>query len=113
MVWKLAAGGSSSSTLVWEDVWVIVARPATALRLSNPCPSFLCRLQVFVGDCINAGIYCLSPSILDRIEPRPTSIEKEVRVGAADVAPCQHGSRRARLEPSAQRRCQLEGPHQY
>jgi mannose-1-phosphate guanylyltransferase len=31
-----------------------------------------------VGDKINAGIYCLSPSILDRIQPRPTSIEKEV-----------------------------------
>ena len=34
--------------------------------------------QVFVGDKINAGIYCLSPKILDRIEPRPTSIEKEI-----------------------------------
>lgn len=32
----------------------------------------------FVGDRINAGIYCLSPAVLDRIEPRPTSIEKEV-----------------------------------
>ena len=35
------------------------------------------RLQVFVGDKINAGIYCLSPAVLDRIEMRPTSIEKE------------------------------------
>lgn len=34
-------------------------------------------LQVFVGDKINAGIYCLSPAVLDRIEMRPTSIEKE------------------------------------
>jgi hypothetical protein len=34
--------------------------------------------QTFVGDKINAGIYCLSPSILNRIEPRPTSIENEV-----------------------------------
>ena len=56
----------------------------------RPCPP--CRpAQVFVGDCINAGIYCLSPSILDRIEPRPTSIEKEVRrlpaaAAAAEVA---------------------------
>lgn len=33
--------------------------------------------QVFVGDKINAGIYCLSPAVLDRIEMRPTSIEKE------------------------------------
>ena len=34
-------------------------------------------VQVFVGDKINAGIYCLSPAVLDRIEMRPTSIEKE------------------------------------
>jgi NDP-sugar pyrophosphorylase family protein len=34
-------------------------------------------VQTFVGDKINAGIYCLSPSVLDRIEMRPTSIEKE------------------------------------
>ena len=33
--------------------------------------------QVFVGDKINAGIYVLSPKVLDRIELRPTSIEKE------------------------------------
>jgi mannose-1-phosphate guanylyltransferase len=31
-----------------------------------------------VGDKINAGIYCVSPKVLDRIELRPTSIEKEV-----------------------------------
>jgi len=30
-----------------------------------------------VGDRINAGIYCLSPEVLNRIENRPTSIEKE------------------------------------
>ena len=30
-----------------------------------------------MGDKINAGIYCLSPAVLDRIEMRPTSIEKE------------------------------------
>ena len=34
-------------------------------------------LQAFVGDKINAGIYILSPKVLDRIELRPTSIEKE------------------------------------
>ena len=34
-------------------------------------------VQIFVGDKINAGIYCLSPAVLDRIEMRPTSIEKE------------------------------------
>ena len=35
-------------------------------------------LQVFVGDRINAGIYLINPSVLARIEPRPTSIEKEI-----------------------------------
>lgn len=37
-----------------------------------------CTSQEFVGDKINAGIYCVSPKILDRIPLRPTSIEKEV-----------------------------------
>ncbi|KAF0501948.1 mannose-1-phosphate guanyltransferase [Gigaspora margarita] len=32
----------------------------------------------FVGNKINAGIYILNPSVLDRIELKPTSIEKEV-----------------------------------
>lgn len=34
-------------------------------------------MQNFVGDKINAGIYILDPKVLDRIELRPTSIEKE------------------------------------
>ena len=34
-------------------------------------------MQTFVGDKINAGIYILSPQVLERIELRPTSIEKE------------------------------------
>jgi NDP-sugar pyrophosphorylase family protein len=38
---------------------------------------FPSRAQIFVGDKINAGIYCLSPAVLERIEMRPTSIEKE------------------------------------
>lgn len=38
---------------------------------------FVEKPQTFVGDRINAGIYCLSPGVLDRIENRPTSIEKE------------------------------------
>ncbi|EFN59637.1 hypothetical protein CHLNCDRAFT_133102 [Chlorella variabilis] len=44
----------------------------------NKVERFVEKPQVFVGDKINAGIYCLSPKILDRIEPRPTSIEKEI-----------------------------------
>jgi len=41
-------------------------------------PLVACVSQEFVGDKINAGIYCCSPKLLDRIELRPTSIEKEV-----------------------------------
>lgn len=44
----------------------------------NKVERFVEKPQTFVGDSINAGIYCLSPSVLARIEPRPTSIEKEV-----------------------------------
>jgi len=39
---------------------------------------FVEKPQVFVGNRINAGIYVLNPSVLNRIEPKPTSIEKEV-----------------------------------
>lgn len=39
---------------------------------------FVEKPQEFVGDRINAGIYLLSPGVFDRIELRPTSIEKEV-----------------------------------
>ena len=46
---------------------------------------FVEKPQVFVGDRINAGIYCLSPQVLDRIENRPTSIEKETFPAVAAV----------------------------
>jgi len=39
---------------------------------------FVEKPQIFVGNRINAGIYIFNPAILDRIEPKPTSIEKEV-----------------------------------
>ncbi|XP_062522908.1 mannose-1-phosphate guanyltransferase beta-A-like [Corticium candelabrum] len=39
---------------------------------------FVEKPQVFVSNKINAGIYIFNPAILDRIEPKPTSIEKEV-----------------------------------
>jgi mannose-1-phosphate guanylyltransferase len=39
---------------------------------------FVEKPKVFVGNKINAGIYLLNPSVLDRIELKPTSIEKEV-----------------------------------
>jgi len=39
---------------------------------------FVEKPEMFVGNKINAGIYLLNPTVLDRIEVRPTSIEKEV-----------------------------------
>ena len=40
--------------------------------------NFVEKPQEFVSNKINAGIYIFKPSILDRIEVKPTSIEKEV-----------------------------------
>jgi len=45
---------------------------------------FVEKPQVFVGNRINAGIYIFNPHILTRIEPRPTSIEKEIFPKMAD-----------------------------
>uniref|UniRef100_A0A0D6QWW3 mannose-1-phosphate guanylyltransferase n=1 Tax=Araucaria cunninghamii TaxID=56994 RepID=A0A0D6QWW3_ARACU len=39
---------------------------------------FVEKPKMFVGNKINAGIYLLNPSVLDRIPLKPTSIEKEV-----------------------------------
>lgn len=39
---------------------------------------FVEKPQIFVGNRINAGIYIFNPQILDRIELKPTSIEKEI-----------------------------------
>ena len=39
---------------------------------------FVEKPQTFVGNHINAGLYCLSPAVLKRIPLAPTSIEKEV-----------------------------------
>ncbi|KAL3681025.1 hypothetical protein R1sor_023981 [Riccia sorocarpa] len=39
---------------------------------------FVEKPQTFVGNKINAGIYLLNPSTLQRVELRPTSMEKEV-----------------------------------
>ncbi|CAH8330877.1 unnamed protein product [Eruca vesicaria subsp. sativa] len=40
--------------------------------------SFVEKPKHFVGDKINAGIYLLNPSVLDRIELKRTSVEKEI-----------------------------------
>ncbi|KAI9140603.1 mannose-1-phosphate guanyltransferase Mpg1 [Paraphysoderma sedebokerense] len=45
---------------------------------STAIDRFVEKPQTFVSNKINAGIYIFNPSILDRIEPRPTSIEKEI-----------------------------------
>ena len=39
---------------------------------------FVEKPKVYVGNRINAGIYIFNPEILDRIQPKPTSIEKEI-----------------------------------
>jgi len=44
---------------------------------SSQIDRFVEKPVEFVGNRINAGIYMLNPSVLERIELRPTSIEKE------------------------------------
>jgi len=39
---------------------------------------FVEKPQIYVGNKINAGLYIFNPSILNRIEVKPTSIEKEI-----------------------------------
>lgn len=51
---------------------VIVHKPN-----SSQIDRFVEKPVTFVGNRINAGIYILNPSVLDIIELRPTSIEKE------------------------------------
>jgi len=45
---------------------------------------FVEKPKIYVGNKINAGIYIFNPPILDRIEARPTSIEKEIFPKMAD-----------------------------
>ena len=40
--------------------------------------NFVEKPQEFVSNKINAGLYIFKPSVLNRIEIKPTSIEKEV-----------------------------------
>jgi mannose-1-phosphate guanylyltransferase len=39
---------------------------------------FVEKPKIYVGNKINAGLYIFNPSVLDRIQPKPTSIEKEI-----------------------------------
>jgi mannose-1-phosphate guanylyltransferase len=52
---------------------VVVHKPDHHSRIDR----FVEKPVEFVGNRINAGIYILNPSVLDRIELRPTSIEQE------------------------------------
>lgn len=52
---------------------VVVHKPDHASRIDR----FVEKPIEFVGNRINAGIYVLNPSVLKRIELRPTSIEQE------------------------------------
>ncbi|WVO17320.1 mannose-1-phosphate guanyltransferase [Cryptococcus depauperatus] len=52
---------------------VIVTKPN-----STVIDRFVEKPVEFVGNRINGGIYIFNPSVLDRIELRPTSIEKEI-----------------------------------
>jgi mannose-1-phosphate guanylyltransferase len=45
---------------------------------SGQINSFVEKPQEYVSNKINAGMYIFSPSILHRIQLRPTSIEKEI-----------------------------------
>jgi mannose-1-phosphate guanylyltransferase len=39
---------------------------------------FVEKPQVFISNKINAGLYLFNTSMIDRIENRPTSIEREI-----------------------------------
>lgn len=52
---------------------VVVHKPSHPSRIDR----FVEKPVEFVGNRINAGIYILNPSVLERIELRPTSIEQE------------------------------------
>ncbi|KAK9123871.1 hypothetical protein Sjap_013473 [Stephania japonica] len=72
-----AHGGEASIMVTKVDepskYGVVVMEEATGM-----VEKFVEKPKIFVGNKINAGIYLLNPSVLDRIQLRPTSIEKEV-----------------------------------
>ena len=45
---------------------------------TNKIDKFVEKPQVFISNKINAGLYLFNVSIIDRIENRPTSIEREI-----------------------------------
>ncbi|XP_078428065.1 glucose-1-phosphate adenylyltransferase family protein [Wolffia australiana] len=77
MTFHAAHGGEASIMVTKVDepskYGVVVMEEET-----GKVEKFVEKPKIFVGNKINAGIYLLNPSVLDRIELRPTSIEKEV-----------------------------------
>ena len=51
---------------------------------TNKIERFVEKPQVFISNKINAGLYLFNTSIIDRIENRPTSIEREIFPKMAD-----------------------------
>lgn len=45
---------------------------------NNMIEKFVEKPQVFISNKINAGLYLFNTSVIDRIEARPTSIEREI-----------------------------------
>ncbi|CAM8957890.1 hypothetical protein QQ045_017512 [Rhodiola kirilowii] len=72
-----AHGGEASIMVTKVDepskYGVVVMEEAT-----GKVERFVEKPKLFVGNKINAGIYLLNPSVLDKIELKPTSIEKEI-----------------------------------
>ncbi|KAK7198365.1 GDP-mannose pyrophosphorylase [Novymonas esmeraldas] len=62
-----------SQVTQWDKYGVVVYSPE-----NNQIERFVEKPKEFVGDRINAGIYIFNKSILSRIPPRRTSIEKEI-----------------------------------
>ncbi|KAK2972309.1 hypothetical protein RJ640_014367 [Escallonia rubra] len=70
-------GGEASLTVTKVDEpskYGVVVMEETTGKVEK----FVEKPKLFVGNKINAGVYLLNPSVLDRIELRPTSIEKEI-----------------------------------
>ena len=40
--------------------------------------NFVEKPQIFIGDNINAGLYIFNKKFLDRVEPKPISLEREI-----------------------------------
>ena len=51
---------------------------------NNKIERFVEKPQVYISNKINAGLYLFNTSIIDRIENRPTSIEREIFPKMAD-----------------------------